>query len=215
MGNRKRGLLARAATGGGCRRYRKFSANKIRKQHMRNATGLKADPAVEMPPRIVLIERRRARLAEAAWTAAGRALVPGFDDDSLVVSDPGGTARLVRVGLSVGESFGLVTETFLASTDPFATELCAACDLVAIDPVPVHFEASVATASAACVLVRGVALPLAAGDQVQIVLSWREVLNCKATARLERDFVAALRQNRSISRLIDPFLDEFAKKRPA
>jgi len=215
MGNRKRGLVAMAATGGSCSRYRTFSADKMRRQHMRNTTGLLADPAVEMPPRLALIERRRAMLAEAAWTAAGRALVPGFDEDSLVVSDPGGAARLVRVGLSASESFGLLTESVLARTDPFATELCAACDLVAIDPVAVHFEASVATASAACVLVRGVALPLAAGDTVQIVLSWRGVLNRKATARSERDFVAALRQNRSISRLFDPFLDEFAKKRPA
>lgn len=116
---------------------------------MRNTTGLQADPAVEMPPRLALIERRRAMLAEAAWTAAGRALVPGFDEDSLVVSNPGGAARLVRVGLSVSENFGLVTESFLARTNPFATELCAACDQVAIDPVAVHFEASVATASAA------------------------------------------------------------------
>jgi hypothetical protein len=178
---------------------------------MRNTTGLQDDPAVEMPPRLALIERRRVVLAEAAWTAAGRALVPGFDNDNLVVSDPGGAARLVRVGLSVSKNIGLVTESFLASTDPFATELCALCDLVAIDPIAVHFEASLATANAACVLVRGVALPLAAVDTVQIVLSWREVLNRTEIAPLERDFVSALRQNRSISRLFDPFLDEFAK----
>jgi hypothetical protein len=182
---------------------------------MRSATGLRADSAFEMPPRISLIERRRAGLAEAAWVASGGAWVPGFDADSLVVSDPGGAAQLVRVGLSVGESFGLVADLCLTRSDPLATELCAACDLVAIDPAPVHFEASVATASAACVLVRGVALPLADGQQVQIVLSWREVLNRTATARLQRDFVAALRQNRSISPLFDPFSDDFAKKPPA
>lgn len=179
---------------------------------MRSATGLRADSAFEMPPRIALIERRRAGLAEAAWVATERSWVPGFDDDSLVVSDPGGNARLVRVGLSVSESFGLVADLCLARTDPLATELCAACDLVAIDPIPVHFEASVATAGAACVLVRGVALPLADGQQVQIVLSWREVLNRSATARLQRDLVAALRQNRSISPHFDPFSDETAKK---
>lgn len=182
---------------------------------MRNSNGLKADSALEMPPRIAPIERRRAGIAEAAWAAAGRGWVPGFDDDSLIVGDPGGVARLVRVGLAVSESFGLVAELCLARTDPLATELCAACDLVAINPVAVHFEASVATASAACVLVRGVALPLADGQQVQIVLSWREVLNRTATARLQRDFVAALRQNRSISPLFDPFSDESAKKPPA
>lgn len=179
---------------------------------MRKATGLGADSAFEMPPRISQIERRRAGLAEAAWAAAGHGWVPGFDDDSLFVSDPGGATRLVRVGISVSESFGLVADLCLARTDPLAIELCAACDLIAIAPVPVHFEASVATASAACVLVRGVALPLVDGQQVQIVLSWREVLNRTATARLQRDFVAALRQNRSVSPLFDPFSDESAKK---
>jgi hypothetical protein len=179
---------------------------------MRASTGLGGDSAFEMPPRFGLIERRRAGLAEAAWVAAGRGWVPGFDDVSLFVAEPGGIARLVRVGLAVTETFGLVADLNLARTDPLATELCAACDLVAIDPVPVHFEASVATAYAACVLVRGVALPLMDGQQVQIVLSWREALNRTATARLRRDFVAALRQTPPVSTHFDPFSHDFLQK---
>lgn len=179
---------------------------------MRVSAGLDSDSAFEMPPRFGNIERRRAGLAEAAWAAAGRGWVPGFDDVSLFVAEPGGIARLVRVGLSVTDTFGLVADLNLERTDQLATELCAACDLVAIDPVPVHFEASVATALAACVLVRGVALPLADGQQVQIVLSWREVLNRTATERLRRDFVAALRQTRPVLARFDPFSHDFLQK---
>lgn len=176
------------------------------------STELGNDSAFEMPPRFGLIERRRTGLAEAAWVAAGRGWVPGFDDVSLFVAEPGGMARLVRVGLAVTETFGLVADLNLERTDQLATELCAACDLVAIDPAPVHFEASVTTADAACVLVRGVALPLADEQQVQIVLSWREVLNRTATARLRRDFVAALRQTRPVSMRFDPFSHDFVQK---
>jgi hypothetical protein len=46
-----------------------------------------------------------------------------------------------------------------------------------------HFEASIATASAGCVLVRGVAWPLAEEQQVKMMLSRREVLNSSATAQ--------------------------------
>jgi hypothetical protein len=179
---------------------------------MRASTGLGGDSAFELPPRFGIIERRRTGLAEAAWAAAERGWAPGFDEVSVFITDPGGIARLVRVGLSVTESFGLVSDLNLQRTDPLATELCAACDLVAINPVPVHFEASLTTALAACVLVRGVALPLADGEQVQIVLSWREVLNRTATARLRREFVAALRQTRPVSARFDPFSHDFRQK---
>lgn len=179
---------------------------------MRRLTRNSADLAFEMPPQIPLLERRRANLAEAAWEAAGRGWVPGFDDDSLVVGDLGGALRIVRVGLSVTDAFGLLTDLALERSDPLQAELCAACDLVALAPVPVQFEACLPTVRAACVLVRGVALPLMEGQRVQIVLSWREVLNRTATARLRRDFIAALRQNRSDSTPFDPFSRDFAKK---
>ena len=179
---------------------------------MRATTDRCADGALDLPPQFALIERRRAGLAEAAWHAAGRGWVPGFDEYSLTIADPGGETRLVRVGLAVTETFGLVADMVLVRGIPLNTELCAACDLVALEAVPVHFEASLTTAQAACILLRGVALPLSDGRLVQIVLSWREVLNRTATARLRRDFVAALRQTRGVSADSDPFSRDFQQK---
>jgi hypothetical protein len=61
-------------------------------------------------------------------------------------------------------------------------------------------------------LLRGVALPLADERHVQIVLSWREVLNRTATARLRCDFVAALRKTRPVLANFDPFSPDFRQK---
>lgn len=179
---------------------------------MRAVTDQHADWASDLPPKLALIERRRAGLAEAAWNAAGRGWAPGFDEHSLIIADPGGETRLVRVGLAVTETFGLLAEMALERGVALSTELCAACDLVALESAPVHFEASLTTAQAACILLRGVALPLADEQHVQIVLSWREVLNRTATARLRRDFVAALRQSRPVSVDFDPFSPDFRQK---
>ena len=156
-------------------------------------------------------DRRRAGQAEALWESAGRTWVPDYDDCSILVAQPGGQARLQRVGLSVQASFGLVPESRLERHDPLSVELCAACDLIALQPVPLHFEISLATPEAACILLRGVALPIAGADQVQIVMSWREVLNRSATARLRRDLVAALRQSGPRSMTFDPFSSDFGK----
>jgi hypothetical protein len=182
---------------------------------MRAVTDEHADWASDLPPQFALIERRRAGLAEAAWNAAGRGWVPGFDSYSLIIADPGGVTRLVRVGLAVTETFGLVADMALERGIALNTELCAACDLVALESEPVHFEANLTTPQTACILLRGVALPLADERHVQIVLSWREVLNRTATARLRRDFVAALRQTRPISTSFDPFSRDFQQKRGA
>jgi hypothetical protein len=173
------------------------------------------DSTFDLPPRFALVERRRSGLAEAAWAAAGRGWVPGFDDTSIIVVDPGGIARLERVGIAVSESFGLIADMSLARSDALTTELCAACDLIALRAAPLHFEASVAAPRAACILLRGVALPLGDGDRVQIVLSWREVLDRSATARLRRDFVAALQASPAISRRFDPFSRDFGPNPPA
>lgn len=172
---------------------------------MRREAGRQADAAFEFPPRFALVERRRAGLAVSAWHAAGRALVPGHDDHSVIVDDPGGAAWLRRVGVLVSDTFGIVSDLPLDRRDPFTAELCAACDLVALHPVPLHFEASLMAPGLACILLRGVALPLGDGAQVQIVLSWREVLDRAATARLRRDFTAALRLSRPESSNLDPF----------
>lgn len=175
--------------------------------------GQVADSAFELPPRFPLVERRRAGVAVAAWVASGQALVPGHDDFSVVVDDPGGAAWLRRVGLAVTETFGLVADLALERRDLITTELCAACDLVALHPGPLHFEASLMAPGLACILLRGVALPIDDGAAVQIVLSWREVLNRAATARLKRDLTAALRISRPIPSDFDPFSNDSPLKR--
>ena len=179
---------------------------------MRGGVGERADSAFELPPRFALTERRRAGLALAAWLATGQQLVPGHDDHSVVVDVPGGAAWLRRVGLAVSDTFGLVADLPLERRDPFTAELCAACDLIALNPVPLHFEASLMAPGLACILVRGVALPIDDGARAQIVLNWREVLNRATTARLQRDLTAALRISRPKSTSFDPFSGDFAKK---
>lgn len=179
---------------------------------MRVLTGDGPDTAFDLPPGFALVERRRAGLAVAAWEAAARGWVPGFDECSLTVVEPGGRAWLERVGLAVTESFGLVADTGLERRDPLTTELCAACDMIAVQAAPLHFEAAFIGAQAASVLLRAVALPLADGERVQIVLSWREVLNRTATARLRRDFVAALRKSTPKTAAFDPFSRDFDPK---
>lgn len=181
---------------------------------MRVLTGPGSDTAFDLPPGFALVERRRAGLAVAAWQAASRGWVPGFDEYSLTIVDPGGRAWLERVGLAITDSFGLIADTGLDRRDALTTELCAACDLIALQPAPLHFEAAFVSAQAASVLLRGVALPLADGVRVQIVLSWREVLNCSATARLRRDFVAALRKSEPKSTVSDPFSHDFGLRPP-
>ena len=177
---------------------------------MRGALGHFADSVFELPPHFPLNERRRAGVARAAWQASGGELVEGHEDYSVIVDDPGGTAWLRRVGSAVTDSFGIVADLALGRHDPVTTELCAACDLVALHPGPLHFEASLP--GLPCILLRGVALPIDQGACVQLVLSWREVLDRAATARLKRDLTAALRSTRPVSCNFDPFAPGFLPK---
>jgi hypothetical protein len=181
---------------------------------MRGVVGGGNDSGFELPPRIELVERRRAGLAEADWRGAGRGIAVGFDNYSVIVDDPGGLAQLRRVGQAVTDTFGLIAEVPLARHDAISTELCAACDLIALRPEPLHFEASLTAPGLACILLRGVALPVENDTAVQIVLSWREVLNRAATLRLRRDLTAALRNSPRLSRAFDPFSPELSAKRP-
>ena len=174
--------------------------------------GRVAESAFDLPPHFPMVERRRAGLAEGDWRRAGRALVAGFDDHSVIIDDPGGAARLRRVGQAVTETFGLFADMVLARHDPIGAELSAACDLIALRPAPLHFEASLVAPRLACILLRGVALPIENDLAVQIVLSWREVLDRAATARLRRDLTMALRFSPRISRSFDPFSHDFAAK---
>ena len=172
--------------------------------------GRVVESAFDLPPRFALVERRRAGMAEGDWRRAGRAMVAGFENHSVIVDDPGGTGRLRRVGLAVTDTFGLFADMTLTRHDAIGAELCAACDLIALRPEPLHFEASLMAPRLACILVRGVALPIEDDLAVQIILSWREVLDRAATARLRCDLTTVLRLLPRVSPAFDPFSTKFA-----
>jgi hypothetical protein len=172
-----------------------------------------ADCGFDVPPMFVVAERRMAGRAVDCWHAGGGGLLDGFAANSLVVVDPAGAAWISSVGDAIGRSFGLAAGMRLDGRAGLASELRAACALIAIDPQPVPFEASLPTPAGGVLLVRAVALPIDARpghlpERVQIVVSWREVLNRAATTRLRRELGAELRLVSQDSTRIDPFSRE-------
>lgn len=154
---------------------------------------------LDQVPRSVVVERRLTNRALAAWQQAhdhqlATALQPFFDH-SLVVRDPAGRAIIESVGGPVSARFGLLAGLPLQREPGVSEELVAACELVALQPMPIPFEASVNDPMGAQVLVRGLALPLPEGNDpaalVQIVLSWREVLSKSAARRLRAELASA------------------------
>jgi len=164
-------------------------------------------------PRSVVVERRFTSRALAAWQSAhddsiAAALAPFFDH-SIVVRDPAGRAIIESVGGPVSARFGLIAGVALLRDPGLSEELVAACELVALQPMPIPFEASVNDPMGAQMLVRGLALPLPkAGDPaalVQIVLSWREVLSKSAAKRLRAELASAFAQVQRLPPVADPF----------
>ena len=164
-------------------------------------------------PRSVVVERRLTNRALAAWQSASDdgmapALAPFFDH-SIVVRDPAGRAIIESVGGPVSARFGLVAGLALLRDPGLSEELVAACELVALQPMPIPFEASVNDPMGAQMLVRGLALLLPeAGDPaalVQIVLSWREVLSKSAAKRLRAELASAFAQVQRLPPVADPF----------
>ena len=172
---------------------------------MRTGWGGENDCRFDVPPRFGVIERRMSGLALDAWAMGGQRRVAGFDDNSLIITDPAGAAIIAAVGAPITATFGLAPGMMLAGHAGLGGECAAACDLIALRPLPVPFEASLAAPGSDCILVRGIALPLSDSDDVQIVVNWREVLNRAATTRLRREFGAALRISATKSARIDPF----------
>ena len=164
-------------------------------------------------PRSVVVERRLTNRALAAWQTApddgiAAALSPFFDH-SIVVRDPAGRAIIESVGGPVSARFGLVAGLALLRDPGLSEELVAACELVALQPMPIPFECSVNDPMGAQMLVRGLALPLPeAGDPaalVQIVLSWREVLSKSAARRLRAELASAFADVQRLPPMADPF----------
>jgi hypothetical protein len=150
-------------------------------------------------PRSVVVERRLTNRALVAWQRAGTdsigaALAPFFDH-SVVVRDPAGRAMIESVGGPVSARFGLIAGLPLQRDPGLGEELVAACELVALQPMPTPFECSVSDPMGAQLMLRGLALPIPdAGDPaalVQLVLSWREILSRSAARRLREELALA------------------------
>jgi hypothetical protein len=179
---------------------------------MRGIGGTKLiDPEFDMPPMFAVAERRMAGRAIDRWRECGGSLVDGFASNSLEIVDPAGAAWISAAGDAVGRSFGLAAGMRLDGRAGLASELRAACALIAIDSQPVPFEATLTAPAGGVFLVRAVALPIdarpgAIPDRIQIVINWREVLDRAATTRLRRDLGTQLRLVSQESTRIDPFL---------
>jgi hypothetical protein len=166
-----------------------------------------------MPPLFVVAERRMAGRAVDCWREGDGGLVEGFAANSLVIVDPAGAAWISSAGDGIGRSFGLAAGMRLDGRAGLASELRAACALIALDAQPVPFEASLPAAAGGVLLIRAVALPInvrpgCMPDRVQVVVSWREVLDRAATTRLRRELEAELRPVSQDSTRIDPFSRE-------
>jgi hypothetical protein len=179
----------------------------------RSASGRPGPLREDQVPRSVVVERRLTSRALAAWQNApedgfAAALAPFFDH-SIVVRDPAGRAIIESVGGPVSARFGLVAGLALLRDPGLSEELVAAGELVALQPMPIPFEASVNDPMGAQMLVRGLALPLPeAGDPaalVQIVLSWREVLSKSAARRLRAELASAFADVQRLPPVADPF----------
>lgn len=134
--------------------------------------------------------------------------MPGYDDNSLVIVDPGGRAWVESIGPALAALVGLVPGQRVERAAGLLGELAAVGDLIALQPLPVSFEAHLTAVSDCGVMLRGIALPIARRGQpvgrAQIICSWREILNRAATARLRRELGEALRMHRGADRP-DPF----------
>ena len=186
---------------------------------MPSVADLPVEPRFEPPPQFAVIDRRMAAAARDLWQQSGGMRVDAFADHALVIADPAGTAMITNAGIAIEAVFGLSVGMRLDGLTGLAAEVRAACDLIVFDPRPVPFEASLAGVGRACVLARGIALPLFDGldtskipDKVQVILNWRELLDHSATTRLRREIGDALRLSRPNPAKIDPFMLKTSRK---
>ena len=181
----------------------------------RSSSHARADalPPDEIAPRFALVERRLTAQALDCWLARPDRPVPGFSAHSLMVLDPGGRAWIETVGAALAAISGLVPGQRLERGPGLAGEFAAACDLLALQPMSVPFEAHLAPFNGPGIMLRGIALPIGTRPgstrhgsvaRAQIICNWREILNQAATLRLRRELCEALRLNQPLDRP-DPF----------
>ena len=161
--------------------------------------GLTDEPAFEVP-RLPWAgpERRMAMRTAQAQADARQALAHEFRSNSVTLALGAGVVAVVAVGAAVAVSFGLVPGVLAGRDDSLSGALITAC--AGLADVVVPFEAAIES-QGACFLLRGVLLPVDAG--VEAVLSWKQVLDDDATARLQAELLAARRPVR-------PHVDAFA-----
>ncbi len=166
----------------------------------------------DLPPHFPVTERRLAALALAQWAEDRCRLVTGHDANSIVIAEPDGLPVITCAGDAIIATFGLLPGDHLDGQGGLAAELRAACDLIAIDLKPVPFEANLAAPGRAGILARGVALPIGPRmESVQVILSWRELLDRSATRRLRREIGVAFRHLPHKTPKIDPFSPEMSR----
>lgn len=166
----------------------------------------------DVPPRFGVADRRMAGMAIAAWQAGGRVRVAGFEHNSMTVTQVDGVPIMTACADTIAAAFGMAPGMALTKRIGLVAELVAACDLIMLRSEPVPFEASLAAPGRALLLARGVALPLldtcdnaCENGEIQIIISWREVLDRAATTRLRREIGIALGHLRPVSVMADPF----------
>ena len=182
------------------------------------AADIVSEPLFEPPPQLSARPERR---LTAWVTAAGpRARGPHalHPNAVTIVTTAAGGAVVQAVGVRVAATFGLSRGPLrpcapsaadvisdarhhgLCRTRPddlgregrtLAALLDDACTVLRVHPLPLPFDGVVGSPQAACIMLRGVLLPLDAPGCVEAVLSWKEVLDADATARLRAEMLAA------------------------
>ena len=148
------------------------------------------EPCFEAPPRLAGAERRLSTRAAAAFARGAGS--HEFRDNAVTLDRDGEGGGVVRsVGRSVSTAFALPAGPLGEPPETLAAVLAAAFVRLGETGEVTPFEAAVATPTAACVLLRGVLLPTVTGGDA--VLSWKQVLDDDATARLRAELLRELR----------------------
>lgn len=156
------------------------------------------EPVFELPPRLAVTTERR---------LTGRALRDGaaheFRDNALTLAFDADIVRVVAAGDAVVAAFGVAVGEVRRGADDLGAHLLDACAALRSSDAVVGFEAALRTPGSACVLLRGVLLPIRGGAEA--VLSWKEVLGREATSRLRGELRAAIAP--PTGSRVDPFAD--------
>lgn len=160
-------------------------------RHETVRTAPRREPCFEPPPRLAVPRERRLTALAGRVLAAGGP-VGAFRDNAISLDVDGtGSAAVNKLGAAVAAVFGLSAGPLAGPPESLAAVLDAAVGRARTADAVTPFEAAVATPSAACVLLRGIVLPTAGGADA--VLSWKQVLDADATARIRAELLREMR----------------------